>query len=125
MKIIGKSNPAKRPKKFLVRMTVSFGPAFHPGPLTRREFIAKLREAASRRPASFLGPMFSHFADHIEAAAKKFPHGEYGLDAPANLDDIFNTYGGEGSCPGCSVSHPGGSCCSCEHEGITSCEPCG
>ena len=123
IKILGlkKDHPAK--KEPLITMTVNFGPAFTNGKLTRKQFVEKLRETANRRKNSFLGEMFNHYADHLEAAAAHLG-GNYALDKTANLH-IENAYYGEGSCSGCSLSQPGGSCCRCDHDDVSSCEPCG
>src|SRR5437667_5654528 len=109
IKILGTINEQQKLEDYLVRMTVSFGPNVSSGALTRREFIAKLRERAEKSPPGFLSEMFKHYADHIEAAAEHFDTGKYALDAQANLH-IENAYYGEGSCSSCSTSHPGGSC---------------
>jgi hypothetical protein len=129
MKIIGFADKDKLPANYEINMQISLGPAFAAESLTRRELVTRLREIASRRRGGFLGQMYDHWADHIEAAAKHFKddprHAQrFSLDAPANLS-FDASYGGEGSCDGCSLSHPGGSCCSCTHDDVTSCEPCG
>jgi hypothetical protein len=123
MKIVGLAEQNNRPEDFVVKMVITFGPGFHLGKLSRGEFVSKLRKAAKERKGTFLEKMFEHHADHIEQAAKVFPEGKYALESPAILEEILNVYGGDGSCPDCSEP-PGVSCCSCEHDGVTSCEGC-
>ena len=123
MKILGLVKDLPPKHEPVIQMKVTFGPGFAAGPLTRKQFIEKLRETAKRKSNSFLGEMFEHYADHLEAAAKHLG-GKHSLDEPANLS-FDNAYYGEGSCDGCSLSHPGGSCCRCDHDDVSSCEPCG
>lgn len=125
MKVKGLADPNKATGDYQVKMSVSFGPGFHRGPLTRRQFAARLRELAKERPTHFIGMMFAHYADHIDAAAEAFPNSRYSLDAPASLENLATSYDGCGSCTECSISHPGGDCANCTHDDVTSCEPCG
>lgn len=106
----------------LVSIQVSFGPKFHDGTLTNREFVAKLRAEAKSHPRSFLKPMMEHFADHIEASATS---GALSMDAQAQLSPN-TTYYGHGSCTGCPGDGGDGSnCCLCEYNGQNvGCESC-
>jgi hypothetical protein len=106
----------------LVKLAVSFGPAFHNGPMTNGEFIAKLRDEAKRHTRSFLNQMMVHFAEHLEAAAKE---GILQLDAPANLNPN-TTYYGQGSCSGCPGDDGSAeNCCLCSYNGQNiGCENC-
>jgi hypothetical protein len=123
IRIKGMVNEGDLPEDYVVRMEVTFGPGFSSKPLTRGEFIAKLREQSKKQAKGFLRDMLQHYADHIEAAAGHFPDGKYALEQPAPIR-IANAYYGCGSCDDCSYSHPGGDCAICVHDGIQSCEPC-
>jgi hypothetical protein len=125
IKILGRSATLPPIDRVLVKIHVDFGPSFGPETMNRSEFVTRLRQLAIDRHNNFLGVMFSHFADHIEAAARYFPGEQFSLDHPATLHGFECTYGGDGSCDDCSISHPGGTCCTCECDGTTSCEPCG
>ena len=129
MAVLGLAKDRKPIQKLEIEMEIRLGPDLVSGNLTRRELAAKLRERAARRKSSFLGMMYSHWADHIEEVAEHIKDNselseKYSLDAPAVV--AFNcSYGGEGSCDDCSYSHPGGSCCSCVCDDMYHCEPCG
>jgi len=111
------------PKEHLISMHITFGDPFSKVPLSRKEFVDKLRAEAKKHPRSFLKQMMEHFAEHIEAAAAFEPTGPYALTAPAN--HAFNaSYGGQGSCSGCTDAVANPICCSCTHDDVTSCEPC-
>ncbi len=106
----------------LVAVNVSFGPAFHDGPLSYKEFVDKLRTEAKKHPKSFLSPMMEHFADHIEAGAAE---GSLSLDDQADTDPN-TTYYGHGSCTGCPGDDGTGyHCCLCTYNGQNvGCESC-
>jgi hypothetical protein len=123
MKVIGESSELDPPKEDhrVVSLHVDFGPTFSHKQLNRGDFAKLLREQSVKHPHSFIGTMMSHFADHIEAAAKYAPGGAYALSAPAN-HVMDATYYGQGSCSNCGSVDD--TCCACIHDGITSCEPC-
>ncbi len=125
MKIIGKVSEGTEivPKDHLITLTVTFGDPFCKEKLTRAEFIERLKSQAKRHPTSFLKQMMEHFAEHMEAAAEFEPSGKYALSAPANFT-MDASYDGQGSCAGCTSDVSPPTCCSCTHDGITSCEPC-
>jgi hypothetical protein len=124
MKITGILPKNKIPNRDdqLITMEISFGNDFTDKPLTRKEFVDRLRDEAKKHPRSFLKQMMEHFAEHIEAAAAFDPQG-HALSGQANLR-FFNSYGGQGSCTGCTDSVSPPTCCSCTHDDTTSCEPC-
>jgi hypothetical protein len=125
MKVIGKvpEGTVIAPKDHLVTLTVTFGDPFCKETLTRAELIERLRSEAVRHPKSFLKQMMEHFAEHMEAAAEFEPSGKYALSAPAS-STMDASYDGQGSCSGCTSDVSPPTCCSCTHDGITSCEPC-
>ena len=116
-------NTVANPKEQLISMQITFGEHFSKNPLTRKEFADQLRIEATKHPRSFLKPMMEHFAEHIVAAAAFEPTGRYALSAPASHTfDV--SYGGQGSCSGCTDAVSPPTCCSCTHDDVTSCEPC-
>jgi len=124
MKITGILPKGKTPNldDQLITMEVTFGKHFTNKPLTRKEFVDRLRDEAKKHPRSFLKQMMEHFAEHIEAAAD-FDPVNHALSSPANLK-FFNSYGGQGSCSTCTSNVSPPTCCSCTHDDTTSCEPC-
>jgi len=123
MKVLGKAaelEPLNESHR-VVSLHVEFGPKFSEKSLTRGEFAKLLREQSVKHPKSFIGTMMDHFADHIEAAAQHEPSGTYALTAPAS-HIMDATYYGQGSCSNCGSVND--TCCTCIHDGITSCEPC-
>lgn len=123
MKVIGKAadlEPLSDSQRVL-SLHVEFGPNFTNKSLTRGQFAGLLRSSSKKHPKSFIGDMMNHFADHIEAAAKYDSSGSYALTAAAS-HTMDATYYGQGSCSNCGSVND--TCCTCIHDGITSCEPC-
>lgn len=78
---------------FFIKITVELGPKFHDGQSHSQSQLLERLKLESGNYTGFVGPMFAHFAEHIEAS------GENGADlseqAPTTLTSV---YYGCGSC---------------------------